>query len=51
MLIWFVIAYLMVSVAIGLWAATRVHNAKDFAAQSFELEHFLTRLVVALRPR
>ena len=31
MLIWFVIAYLMVSVAIGLWAATRVHNAKDFA--------------------
>ncbi len=31
MLIWFVIAYLMVSVAIGLWAATRVHNARDFA--------------------
>ncbi|MGH8619974.1 MAG: sodium:solute symporter family protein [Burkholderiales bacterium] len=31
MLIWFVIAYLMVSVAIGLWAATRVHNVKDFA--------------------
>jgi len=31
MLIWFVIAYLMVSVAIGLWAATRVHNTKDFA--------------------
>ena len=31
MLLWFVIAYLMVSVAIGLWAATRVHSAKDFA--------------------
>jgi SSS family transporter len=31
MLIWFVIFYLMVSVGIGLWAATRVHNAKDFA--------------------
>ena len=31
MLLWFVILYLMVSVGIGLWAATRVHNAKDFA--------------------
>ena len=31
MLVWFVILYLMVSVGIGLYAATRVHNAKDFA--------------------
>jgi SSS family solute:Na+ symporter len=31
MLLWFVILYLMVSVGIGLYAATRVHNAKDFA--------------------
>jgi Na+/proline symporter len=31
MLLWFVILYLMVSVGIGLWASTRVHNAKDFA--------------------
>jgi solute:Na+ symporter, SSS family len=31
MLIWFVALYLMVSIAIGLYAATRVHNAKDFA--------------------
>ena len=31
MLLWFVVLYLMVSVGIGLWAATRVHNAKDFA--------------------
>lgn len=31
MLIWFVVAYLIVSVAIGLFAATRVHNTKDFA--------------------
>ncbi|MDK9723759.1 MAG: sodium:solute symporter family protein [Sterolibacteriaceae bacterium MAG5] len=30
-LLWFVILYLMVSVGIGLVAATRVHNAKDFA--------------------
>lgn len=31
MLIWFVALYLLVSVGIGLLAATRVHNAKDFA--------------------
>jgi len=31
MLIWFVVAYLLLSLAIGLYAATRVHNAKDFA--------------------
>ncbi len=30
MLAWFVVAYLMVSVGIGLYAATRVHNTKDF---------------------
>ena len=31
MLLWFVIGYLMISVGIGLFAATRVHSAKDFA--------------------
>src|SRR6187551_2249631 len=31
MLVWFVIAYLMVSIAIGLVASTRVHNTKDYA--------------------
>jgi len=31
MLLWFVILYLMVSVGIGLWAATHVHNAKDYS--------------------
>src|SRR3972149_12244662 len=31
MLIWFVILYLLLSVGIGLYASTRVHNAKDFA--------------------
>ena len=31
MLIWFVVVYLLISLAIGLIAATRVHNAKDFA--------------------
>ncbi len=31
MLFWFVIAYWLISVAIGLIAATRVHNTRDFA--------------------
>ena len=31
MLVWFVVLYLLISVAIGLYAATRVHNTKDFA--------------------
>lgn len=31
MLIWFVILYLMLSIGIGLYVATRVHTAKDFA--------------------
>jgi SSS family solute:Na+ symporter len=30
MLLWFVIAYLVVSIAIGLIAATRVHSARDY---------------------
>ncbi|MGH8355737.1 MAG: sodium:solute symporter family protein [Pseudomonas sp.] len=32
MLIWFVVIYLLVTVGIGLYASTRVHNSKDFAA-------------------
>lgn len=31
MLLWFVVIYLVVSIGIGLYAATRVHSAKDFA--------------------
>ncbi len=31
MLIWFVIAYLLISIGIGLVAATKVHNTKDYA--------------------
>ncbi len=31
MLIWFVVLYLLVSIGIGLYAATRVHSARDFA--------------------
>ncbi len=31
MIFWFVLLYLLVSVGIGLYAGTRVHNTKDFA--------------------
>ncbi|MGL6072067.1 sodium:solute symporter family protein [Craterilacuibacter sp.] len=31
MLIWFVVLYLLVTIGIGLYASTRVQNAKDFA--------------------
>lgn len=31
MLIWFVVAYLILSIGIGLFVATRVHNSRDFA--------------------
>jgi solute:Na+ symporter, SSS family len=30
MLLWLVIGYLVISIAIGLYAATRVHNARDY---------------------
>jgi solute:Na+ symporter, SSS family len=30
-ILWFVILYLLISMSIGLYAATRVHNSKDFA--------------------
>ena len=30
MLIWFVVIYLAISIGIGLYAATRVHNARDY---------------------
>ena len=30
-LLWFVIIYWIISVGIGLWAARRVHNSKDYA--------------------
>ena len=31
MLLWFVIAYWILSIGIGLYASSRVHSAKDFA--------------------
>ncbi|MCP5267752.1 MAG: sodium:solute symporter family protein [Zoogloeaceae bacterium] len=44
MLLWFVVLYLMVSIGIGLYAATRVHNAKDFAVAG---RHLPTPVVMA----
>lgn len=32
MLIWFVVGYLLITVGLGIFASTRVHNSKDFAA-------------------
>ncbi len=31
MLLWFVVIYLLASIGVGLYVATRVHNTKDFA--------------------
>ncbi len=32
MLIWFVGIYLLITVIVGFYAATRVHNSSDYAA-------------------
>jgi SSS family transporter len=48
MLIWFVILYLLLSIGIGLYASTRVHNAKDFAVAGRHLPlHIVTATVFA----
>ena len=41
MLLWFVIAYWVVSVAIGLLAALKVHNTKDFAIAGRHLPFYM----------
>lgn len=41
MLLWFVIAYWIVSVAIGLIAALKVHNTKDFAIAGRHLPFYM----------
>ena len=46
MLLWFVIAYWMISVGIGLWAATRVHTAKDFAVAGRHLPFYMVTATV-----
>jgi len=46
MLLWFVITYWVVSVAIGLWAARRVHNTKDFAIAGRHLPFYMVTATV-----
>ncbi|MEO8419503.1 MAG: sodium:solute symporter family protein [Methylophilaceae bacterium] len=46
MLLWFVIAYWIVSVGIGLWAASRVHTAKDFAIAGRHLPFYMVTATV-----
>ena len=49
MLLWFVIIYWVISVAIGLYAATRVHNSKASIFKMVENAYQIT-LVVAFVP-
>ena len=44
MLIASVALYLMVTIAIGLWAAQRVHNSKDYVVAGRSLDRKSTRL-------
>ncbi|HEU4707950.1 MAG TPA: sodium:solute symporter family protein [Methylophilaceae bacterium] len=46
MLLWFVIAYWVISVGIGLWAASRVHNTKDFAIAGRHLPFYMVTATV-----
>jgi solute:Na+ symporter, SSS family len=46
MLIAAVIAYLLVTIAIGLWAARRVHNSKDYVLAGRSLPLYMTTATV-----
>ncbi|MHB8165941.1 MAG: sodium:solute symporter family transporter [Sulfuricella sp.] len=46
MLIWFVVIYLLVSISIGLYAATRVHNTKDYAVAGRSLPLYIVTATV-----
>ncbi len=46
MLLWFVIAYWIISVAIGLYAGMRVHNTKDFAIAGRHLPFYMVTATV-----
>ncbi len=45
-LLWFVILYWVISVGIGLWAATRVHTTKDFAVAGRHLPFYMVTATV-----
>jgi solute:Na+ symporter, SSS family len=46
MLLWFVIAYWVTSVGIGLWASLRVRNTKDFAIAGRKLPFYMVTATV-----
>lgn len=46
MLLWFVIGYWVISVAIGLWASLRVKNTKDFAIAGRHLPFYMVTATV-----
>ena len=46
MLIWFVILYLLASIGIGLYAATRVHNVKDYVVAGRHLPLYVVTATV-----
>ncbi len=46
MLLWFVIIYWVISVGIGLWAASRVKNTKDFAIAGRHLPFYMVTATV-----
>jgi solute:Na+ symporter, SSS family len=46
MLIWFVILYLLISIGIGLYAATRVHNVKDYVVAGRHLPLYIVTATV-----
>lgn len=41
MLIWFVMLYLLVSIGIGVYAATRVHTTKDYVVAGRSLPLYI----------
>jgi SSS family transporter len=46
MLVTFVLLYLLVTIGIGLWAAMRVHNAKDYVVAGRSLPFYMTTATV-----
>jgi len=46
MLLWFVITYWIISVAIGLWVALRVHNTSDYAAAGHSMPLYVVTATV-----
>lgn len=50
MLLYLVIAYLFVTIGVGLWAAKRVKNTADFAIAGRNLPMFMIITLPILRP-